>query len=424
MSIPLKILFLNSSDTHGGAAKAAYRLFCALRAQGVLVKMLVRDKATNDPDVISCLDFERKVLAGRFDKFTWKIKNRIRKQKWKKYPNRELVFLNDLDSVSLLRAIKSIDFDVLHLHFVANRFLDLHELPQIHKPIVWTLHDSWAFTGICHFFYDCKRYQQSCGSCPMLHSDNPKDFTHKIWEIKNNIYNQCDLHIVTPSKWLGSSASQSSLIRDFPLTVIPNGIDTQLYQPIPVAEARNSIGLDVDKYYLMFGAVNATSDSNKGYDLLLEAIKYLKQNSEIAIELLIFGVERPTEFQDFGFPVHFMGLIDDELTLVHLYNSSDVLVVPSRSENLSNTIMESLACGTPVVGFDIGGNSEMIDHRQNGYLATAFDTLDLAKGIAWCLANNKKSILSQAARKKVEANFELEQIAKMYMELYEKVINN
>ena len=422
MSKPLKILFLNSSDSHGGAAKAAYRLFTALREQGVSVKMLVRDKATNDPDVISCLDFERKGLAGNLDKFSWKIKNRIRKQKWKKYPDREDVFLNDLDSISLLRAIRSIDFDVLHLHFVANRFLDLHELTKIKKPIVWTLHDSWAFTGICHFFYDCKRYEQSCGCCPMLHSDNANDFTHKIWSIKRNIYSQCNLHLVAPSRWLGSCASQSGLLRDLPLTVIPNGIDTRLYRQLPVAEARKRMGLNPEKYYLLFGAVNATSDRNKGFDLLLDTLKYLKQTVEKEIELIVFGADRPNDELDFGFPTKYMGVIDDENILVNIYSAVDVVIVPSRSENFSNTILESLACGTPVVGFDIGGNSDLIEHKQNGYSARPFDTLDLINGLKWCLENNLKKELSLNARKKVEENFALKILTMKYLELYNQSI--
>lgn len=419
---PLKILFLNSSDTHGGAAKAAYRLFCALREQGESVKMLVRDKATNDPDVISCLDFERKGWLGKIDKFIWKIKNRIRKQKWKKYPDRESVFLNDLDSVSLLSAIKSIEFDVLHLHFVANRFLDLHELTKINKPIVWTLHDSWAFTGICHFFYDCKRYEQSCGCCPMLHSDNPNDFTHKIWKTKNSIYQKTNMHIVTPSNWLGTCASQSSLFSDFPLTVIPNGINTQLYRPMPVAEARKSIGLKDDKFYLLFGAVNATDDSNKGFDLLLDALKYLEQTIGKKIELIVFGADKPTNKPDFGFPVAYMGIIRNENTLVEIYNAADVVIVPSRSENFSNIILESMSCRTPVVGFDIGGNSDLIDHKQNGYLANAFDTMDLANGIEWCLENNSSEILSISTQKRVETEYSLSRVSNKYLSIYNKLV--
>ena len=420
----MKILFLNSSDTKGGAAIAAYRLFEGLRNEGVTVKMLVRDKTTNDPDIISCLDFERKGWIGKLDKIIWKIKNKIRKQKWKKYPNRESVFLNDLDSISLLRAIRSIDFDILHLHFIANRFLDLHELTKVNKPIVWTLHDSWAFTGICHFFYDCKRYEESCGCCPMLHSDNPNDFTHQIWKIKNKIYKKCDLHIVTPSNWLGNCATKSSLFSGFPLSVIPNGISTQLYKPLPVSEARESLGLDADKHYLLFGAVNATSDSNKGFDLLLEALKQLKQVGDKQIELLVFGAEQPSCELNFGFLTTYMGIIRDENKLVQIYNSADVVIVPSRSENFSNTILESLSCGTPVVGFDIGGNSDLIAHKQNGYLAKHFDTEDLMSGIVWCLESKNQYDMSETARMKVDESFNLRGICLEYLNVYKELIKH
>ena len=420
----MKILFINSSDTKGGAAIAAYRLFEGLRNEGVTVKMLARDKTTNDPDIISCLDFERKGWIGMLDKIIWKIKNKIRKQKWKKYPNRESVFLNDLDSISLLRAIRSIDFDILHLHFVANRFLDLHELTKVNKPIVWTLHDSWAFTGICHFFYDCKRYEESCGCCPMLHSDNPNDFTHQIWKIKNEIYKKCDLHIVTPSNWLGNCATKSSLFSGFPLSVIPNGISTQLYKPLPVSEARESLGLDADKHYLLFGAVNATSDSNKGFDLLLEALKQLKQVGDKQIELLVFGAEQPSCELNFGFLTTYMGIIRDENKLVQIYNSADVVIVPSRSENFSNTILESLSCGTPVVGFDIGGNSDLIAHKQNGYLAKHFDTEDLMSGIVWCLESKNQYDMSETARMKVDESFNLRGICLEYLNVYKELIKH
>ena len=420
----MKILFINSSDTKGGAAIAAYRLFEGLRNEGVTVKMLARDKTTNDPDIISCLDFERKGWIGMLDKIIWKIKNKIRKQKWKKYPNRESVFLNDLDSISLFSAIRSIDFDILHLHFVANRFLDLHELTKVNKPIVWTLHDSWAFTGICHFFYDCKRYEESCGCCPMLHSDNPNDFTHQIWKIKNEIYKKCDLHIVTPSNWLGNCATKSSLFSGFPLSVIPNGISTQLYKPLPVSEARESLGLDADKHYLLFGAVNATSDSNKGFDLLLEALKQLKQVGDKQIELLVFGAEQPSCELNFGFLTTYMGIIRDENKLVQIYNSADVVIVPSRSENFSNTILESLSCGTPVVGFDIGGNSDLIAHKQNGYLAKHFDTEDLMSGIVWCLESKNQYDMSETARMKVDESFNLRGICLEYLNVYKELIKH
>jgi glycosyltransferase involved in cell wall biosynthesis len=418
----LKILFLSSNDVSGGAAKAAYRLFNGLREQGISVKMLVSVKGSCDPDVVSYVDFKRNGLAGLAEKYIWKVKNRLRKGKWKKYPERDQVFLNDLSSVSLLKAIRSFEFDVLHLHFVANQFLDLRELTKINKPIIWTLHDCWPFTGICHYFYDCKRYMESCGNCPMLHSDNPNDFTHKIWKVKQTIYDRCRIQLVGPSKWMQRCAQESSLFSKFSVANIPYIIDTEKFRPATKQEARQKLGLNESVSYVLFGAMNALNDSRKGFHLLVEALKELKQRKIRDIELLIFGAEKNGNLADIEYPVHFMGMINNEETLVHLYNASDVLVVPSIAENLANAIIESLACGTPVVGFNIGGNSDMIDHKSNGYLAKPYDSTDLAEGIFWCIDNNKNTTLAISARNKVLNNFTDNEVITKYLDLYSNIV--
>jgi glycosyltransferase involved in cell wall biosynthesis len=420
-AIALKILFLNHSDSSGGAARAAYRLMCALREQGYNIKMLVRDKQTNDPDVISCFDYKRKGFLGEFDHFIWKVKNRIRKQKWKKYPNREPVFLNDLDSISLIRAIKSIDFDILHLHFVSNRFLNLKELKKIDKPIVWTLHDSWAFTGICHYFYDCERYKNQCGNCPMLHSINKNDFTHKIWKIKNRVYQKLNLNIVTPSHWLGACAVQSSLLCTKQVDIIPNCIDTKIFKRIDKNKAKKALGLDLNTHYILFGAFNAEKDRNKGYHILINALKECNFESTKPIELLVFGNNNKMFIHELSLKIYNVGQIDQEDKLAQIYQAADVLVMPSLSENLSNIIMESMACGTPVVAFHIGGNADLIEHKQNGYLAKAFDSGDLCRGIEWCIENTMIN-LSENAFDKVNNTYTFEKISNHYIELYNKLL--
>ena len=419
MSKTLKILFLNNSDTNGGAARAAYRLFVELRTHGIEVKMLVRNKTSNDSDVISCLDLENHNFIQ--DTFL-RIKRRIDKHKWKKYPDRENVFLNDLSSISLLKVFEGIDFDILHLHFVANRFLDLSELKKINKPIVWTLHDSWSFTGICHFFYNCERYKVGCGACPMLHSNDPKDFTYSICKIKKDAYSALNLHIVSPSKWLGECARESSLLGKFPITIIPNGIDTTVFKPMVRNEAILALGLDESKSYLLFGAVNATTDLNKGFLMLLDALNSLSKHSMLPLELLVYGADKLNDFAELDLPIRYLGFVNNTETLVQLNNAADVMVIPSKSENLSNAILESLSCGTPVVAFDIGGNSDMIDHKQNGYLAKAFDCADLAYGISWCLENNSENNLSISARNKVEECFGLDKVSEKYYKVYDQFV--
>lgn len=420
----MKVLFLSSSDTSGGAAIATYRIFCALREQGISVKMLVSMKESKDPDVISYQVYKRKGWIGLLDKYIWKIKNRLRKEKWKKYPKREPVFLNDLSSVSLLRAIRSFEFDILHLNFIVNQFFDIRELRSIHKPIIWTLHDCWPFTGICHYFYGCNHYTKSCGNCPMLHSSNPKDFTYKILIKKQRIYNICKMHFVAPSNWMLHCAEKSILLQKFQITNIPYVIDTKIYKTTYKTEAKLPLGLSEGIHYVLYGAMNALFDSRKGFHLLLDALKYIRQKNIAKIELLIFGAENDNSIIDVGYPVHFMGIIRDEEYLIQIYNASDVLVVPSIEENLANAIIESLACGTPVVGFDIGGNSDMIDHKVNGYLAKPYDCSELGEGILWCLLNNNNSSLSIAARNKVIQNFTQKDVISKYRNLYISVLDN
>jgi glycosyltransferase involved in cell wall biosynthesis len=412
------ILFINHSDSHGGAAKACFRLFSFVRDQGFQVKMLVREKISNDPDVIDFREFERKGLSGMIYRLLWKAGNRFRKNKWKKYPEKENIFLNDLSSVSLKKAIESINPGIIHLHFIANRFLNPADLISFRGKIIWTLHDSWAFTGICHFSYNCKAYEKSCGNCPMLHSDFHTDLSHEIWKKKSLIYNRLSLNIVTPSRWLGKCAEASSLLGKFPVQVIPNGINRKIFMETDKKTVREKYGFDSEGKYVIFGAYNADNDRNKGFHLLKEAIcSEIKQTD---FTLIVFGAEPEKKFDDLQVPVINKGYISSEKELAELYNLADLAVVPSLSENLSFTIMESMSCGTPVVAFDIGGNSDMIQHQVNGYLAKPFETDDLMGGIEWCLKNNDEKSLSLACLNKIRDNFSEEVTGRQYVNLYNK----
>lgn len=419
-----KILSVNVSDSSGGAARAAYRIQQAVNENGGNSRMLVKHKGLDDERILVVNQFDKtnRVIDG-FRLIQKKFKNKLQQYHWNKYPNKEDVFMSDLRSESLHHSFQKIDFDILHLHWINLRFLDLNELQKVNKPIVWTLHDSWAFTGICHYFYECTKYKESCGSCPFLHSENDNDFSRIVWKQKRKLYKGLNLHIVTPSNWLANAARQSSLFGHFPITVIPNPINTAKFTPVNKEDTYKLLNLSPDKKYILFGAIHALKDKNKGFQELLSALNYiLGKDANHNIELLVFGAEK---FQDdlfTKFPIRFLGVIDNDVTLASAYSVASVTVVPSLSENLSNTIMESLSCGTPVVSFDIGGNSDMIDHKKNGYLAKEKDSEDLGQGILWCLDNNNENQLSMNARKKVEENFSQGIVAKKYMELYKSLI--
>lgn len=421
----LKVLTVNVSDSSGGAARAAYRIHKAVMNAGVDGNFLVKNKYLADASVIAVDSFDKKYPFSNIIRYVQhKIKNKIQQTRWQPYAEREDVFLSDLRSSAIHGALQKIDFDILHLHWINLRFLDLRELRKINKPIVWTLHDCWAFTGICHYFYDCEHYTQGCGKCPHLHSNNANDLSAKVWQQKKQIYQGLNMHIVTPSHWLANAARKSSLFCQFPVSVIPNPIDTEYFCPGNKAEACEELKLDASKKYILFGAMNALNDSRKGFVEFKKAMQYFEQHyNDRNTEILIFGSNEAPNMELNNIAINNLGMLHDK-KLLAAYRAAHVMVVPSLSENLSNIIMESLACGTPVVAFNIGGNADMIDHMQNGYLAQKLDVEDLAKGINYCLVNNTDNALMEAAREKVVGNFGIKTIGEHYIKLYKTLKTN
>lgn len=417
----MKVLFVNTNENYGGAARAANRIMRGLQQCGVDVQMFVKNGNPQSKDVATIWQY---VPTNFFYKTChWvleKIRNKWYQYKWHPYKRtKQNLFMSDLRGMSSHRALQELDYDIVHMHWINNRFLDIEELKKIKKPIVWTLHDSWPFTGICHVQYDCKKYETHCGACPMLGSKKERDYSYEVFEKKLEAYKDIHLHIVTPSGWLGECTRRSALLGRYPITVIPNCIDTELYQPIDKTEARNVLGLDPDMRYLLFGAMHVLTDENKGFTYMKDA---LKQISSPNTELLVYGTNEALERYDLPLPARSLGYINNDKMMVLLYNAADVCIVPSLSENLSNTIMESLSCGTSVAAFNIGGNGEMIEHKKNGYLAKERDSEDLARGIEWCLENNKKGELSKNAREEVLNNYMIDIVSNQYKQLYESLL--
>ncbi len=435
----MKVLSVNTNDTHGGAARAAMRIMQGVQQHGVETQMLVKEKHTKDTVVVPLQQFlPHNKLYRIADWIVQKVKNKYYHMLWNPYSKtKENVFMSDSRGTRLGGALQKLDYDVLHLHWINQRFIKLQDLPK-DKPIVWTLHDSWPFCGVCHYFVDCEQYKTHCGDCPMLHSGKEKDLAYRIFEEKLCAYIDLNLHIVTPSRWLGECAKQSALFGRFPVTVIPNCLETEVYRPLSeqeigehlsVAIERNpalhivkrAVGEKAAKPLILYGAMNAATDRIKGFASLLSALQMLDEQGFEA-NLIVFGANEsdlPIQFEHVN--VHFIGYVSDTDLLVTLYNLADVMVVPSLTENLSCAIMESLSCATPVCCFDIGGNSDMVEHQVNGYLAKEKDSEDLARGIRWCL-DNKDGSISAAARKKVLDNYTIENVGKQYVELYEKIV--
>ena len=412
----MKILHVNYSESSGGAAIAANRLHKALLKNGVASKMLVCEKNTDDPTIIG--------PANKWKKYSHKLMNFISSKilELQKTNNPILHSLNIFPS-GLNNVINSMDVDIVHLHWVNAEMISIKEIAKINKPIVWTLHDSWAFCGAEHHpaIGNDTRYTEGYTNNNQNAGDAGINFNRWIWKQKTKAWADFPLNIVCPSRWLYGNCKNSYLFRNKNVYNIPNCISTDDFSPMDKAIARELIGdLPQNKKYILFGAANATSHPLKGYNYLNKALDGLDKSSNI--ELLVFGSSDAGVDLQMNIKTRMLSYFHDDVSLKLLYNAADVFVAPSMQENLSNVIMESLACGTPVVAFDIGGNSDMIKHKVNGYLAKPFETADLANGIEWLLDNSEYNQLSASARKTVEENFSEKFIVEKYTQLYKQIL--
>jgi glycosyltransferase involved in cell wall biosynthesis len=422
----MKVTLINTSDAGGGAPAACMRLLNALRLQGFDAKLLVQHKKTANTavkgivkDALSELKARLTFLAERVPFMLFEEEDRTVR----------FAFSPANAGTSIINNALIKDADILHLHWTNSGFLsvnDLKELINTGKPIVWTLHDMWAFTGGCHYSGTCTRFEQECGHCPFLRDQDESDLSHQGWLRKTAMYADAkNINFVTCSKWLAGVAGKSSLIRQFPITAIPNPIDIDVFSPRDKAAERMKRGISAGAKIVLFGAANI-NDKRKGISYLVEALQLLKQgsNDTADVEVVIFGKNKHFDVSQLPFPVHQLSIITNENELAEVYSLADVFVTTSLEDNLPNMVMEALACGTPVVAFNTGGIPEMVDHRQNGYLADLASAQGIADGITEILYTADAAKLAINARQKVLDNYTNDKVAKQYIELYNSVLNN
>jgi len=412
----MKILLLNTNDISGGAAIAAYRLLKGLQQNSVQAQMLVQFKKSDDYSVIGPETKWQKAFS-KIRPIIDSIPVRFYKQRKKD------IFSPAILPDNIFKKIQNINPDIVHLHWIALGFIKIESLAKINKPIFWTLHDMWAFTGGCHYDEECEKYKKNCGYCPILCSNKKNDLSYKIWKRKEKFWKNLNLTVVTPSSWLGECAKKSSLFYKTRVEVIPNGIDLNRFKPIDKNTAKDILCLSKDKKLILFGAISALSDKRKGFSLLKDALKKYSSKKNKDIELIIFGSSKPRNEEDLGFKTHYLGQLNDEIFLALVYSAADVMIVPSIQEAFGQTASESLACGTPVVAFSNTGLLDIVDHQENGYLAKPFDTTDLANGIEWVLEDQVRwKKLSRNARKKVVNEFDIIKVTNRYVDLYKDIM--
>ena len=338
------------------------------------------------------------------------------------YPHwKKVIFSTGLAPFDINQTIKKLKPDIVHLNWINRGFISIKSLQNIRVPLVWTMHDMWPFTGVCHYDEWCERYKMGCGICPILGSSSNSDLSSSILNKKKKYWHDTNLTMVAPSRWLYKCAQQSELFKDRIIKHIPVGMDLEVFYPTNKKEARKKLSLPLNKKLVLFGAVNAVDDKRKGFRYLIDALKILS-NQKDKVELVVFGSSHSDEVSNCNLKVHFLGNINDNHKMSLIYSAADVFVAPSLQDNMPATVMESMACGTPVVAFGIGGMPDMIENGKNGYLAKPFDVNHLAKGILWLIENSNS--LGVEARKKVLDNFDIQKISKKYIEIYQNIINS
>ena len=318
--------------------------------------------------------------------------------------------------------------DIIHLHWINQGMLSLNNIRKIlrsGKPVVWTMHDIWPATAICHYTRGCGYFKTVCNQCQLLPGGGSKnDLSTSIWNQKQSILSEHHISFVACSKWLEGEAKKSALLKEQHICSIPNSIDTHIYHPEDKQEARKRLELPTDKRIILFVSQRVTDD-RKGMSYFTEAIARMAEKNPEAREntvIAILGGHSEDVASQLALPVYPLGYVNDEKRIIDVYNAADVFVLPSLEDNLPNTIMEAMACGVPCVGFKVGGIPEMIDHQQNGYVARFRDADDLAAGISWVLSHTDYAELGRRAVHKVNTSYSQRSVASKYIEVYNQAM--
>lgn len=418
----MKITHISTSDLVGGAARAAYRLHKGLCSAGRESRLLALYKSSSDPTVLQFApprDILSRLRRGLKRRQLERSGSEIRAR-----PAGSTYFSDDRNQhgAGVLRQLPRTD--VLNLHWIAG-FLDYRDFfrqvpPSL--PVVWTLHDMNAFTGGCHYDENCGKFRLQCGACPQLDSSEPQDLSKHILLRKHEAFSfpgGQKLQLVTPSRWLAEEAKKSALFSDRVVSVIPNGVNIESFQPRDRRLARKMHGIPSDAKTILFVA-DSTAEKRKGLKVLVEALKGLEDPEQYFFAIIGRGVSG----QELGGRFKTMGFFEDEAALSFVYSAADVFVIPSLQDNLPNTAVEALACGVPTIGSNVGGIPEVVRDGQTGLVFPPGDSRSLKKAIAALLAEpERRESMAKESRRIALEEYSLELQAQRYEALYQKLLD-
>ena len=432
----MRVLIVNTSEQTGGAAVAASRLCDALNNNGVKAKMMVRDKQTDDITVVTCGEGKLKQKwCFCWERFVIWLNNRLSRQ--------------NLFKVSIANAgiaiTKTPEFqeaDIIHLNWINQGLLSLNGLQKIFqsgKPVVWTMHDMWPLTAICHHAYDCQAFCTGCSQCRFLRHPGKNDLSARVFRQKEKVLEsfnvqhstfnvQKSLRFVAVSEWLAEKARKSALIGHFPISVIPNVLSLQQFTIVDRTDARTALEVNA-RYVIAFGAARL-DDSIKGFSYLTESLRLLVRNKQINADdvlLLLFGTVRDDSiFSDLPIHYTYLGYISDTYRLSEIYSAANIVVSSSLYETFGQTLIEAMACGCVPVSFDGSGQTDIITHEKNGYLARRLSAESLADGMEWALKKSESegTSLRKELRRYVVRRYGESVVANQYVNLYQSLLHN
>jgi glycosyltransferase involved in cell wall biosynthesis len=414
----LRVLHFSTNEIEGGAARAANRLHQGLTEAGIDSQMLVQSRSTNSNDVhaaSSRISRGLDALRPTLDQIP------LYMQSSRCLNNIYTAWFPD----RLPSELSRLNPDILHLHWVGKGAMRVETLRQMRQPVVWTLHDMWPLTGGCSHSWDCEKFKEKCGACPQLSSQRETDLSRWIWKRKLQAWTMKPDILICPSLWMFNNAKSSSLFSGRDIRHIPHGLNLNRYQPLDHDSARHLLGLPPKVPLVIFNAVNPSRNPYKGFNHLPNILEAFRtSNPESQLELVMIGDVSVSECAKLPLRVHRLGALRDDISLALVYAAADMLLIPSEADNLPLVLMESLACGTPAVGFAVGGIPEMITHQENGWLSQPRDTADMARGMAWILQDRERWFkLSSQARSKAVSEYDLNRLSEQIIAVYDELFN-
>ncbi len=416
----MKVLLINTSEQTGGAAIAAKRLTESLHATGVDAKMLVLHKESDSGLVFSTGEKWQKACTFLWERLVIWTNNLF---------SRKNLFTISIANTGfdITKLPEFQEADVIHLHWINQGFLSIKNIRQIlesGKPVVWTMHDMWECTAICHHAHTCESFKSECHHCPFLRFPGKHDLASRVFKKKQELFQKAELNIVTVSRWLSVQVGQSTLLKSKPINVIPNTLSLSDFPITDKQTARIALSLP-DKYIILFGAARI-DDPIKGFGHLLRAIRILTEKNYFRSEelhLALFGNIKYPEKVLTEIPIgySYLGRIGETSKLAKLYAAADVTVSASLYETFGQTLIEAQACGCIPVSFGNSGQADIIQHKKNGFLADYLSADSLAEGIRWALTEGIRTLPKENIRNNVSEKYSDKVVANQYLRLYQEI---